>query len=346
MSSTISSFSLSSILRQTVQTAQSNLATDEQEMSTGVYANIGLTLGAQTSQDVALRAQQSLLQTISASNATVSTTLSSTQNILSNLQSTGQTFLQSLVQGTNNDSTANVLQSTAMDNLQSLLSQLNTNVNGEFLFGGINSSVAPMTSYVTGAANQQSVANAFQSTFGFSQSSPSVSTITASQMQSFLTTQFPTLFQGADWTSNWSAASDVTNVSQISPSQTVTTSVSANQTAFQQLAQAYTMVADLGTSNLNTDAYNTVVTQAESLMQSALAGLTNIQGGLGTAQAAITSADTYMSTQLNTLSTQIGALENVDTYAVSSQETELQTQIETAYELTSQLQQLSLTKYL
>ena len=106
------------------------------------------------------------------------------------------------------------------------------------------------------------------------------------------------------------------------------------------------MVADLGTTSLSSTAYQTVVNSAETLMQSAISGLTNIQAGLGTAQSAITTSNNYMSTQLNTLSTQIGNLENVDTYAVSTQATDLETQIETAYQLTSQLQQLSLVKYL
>ncbi|TPV98887.1 MAG: hypothetical protein USCAAHI_01686 [Beijerinckiaceae bacterium] len=53
-----------------------------------------------------------------------------------------------------------------------------------------------------------------------------------------------------------------------------------------------------------------------------------------------------MSVQMNILSTQIGNLENVNTYEVSTQITDLQTQIETSYSLTSQLQQLSLVKYL
>jgi hypothetical protein len=48
----------------------------------------------------------------------------------------------------------------------------------------------------------------------------------------------------------------------------------------------------------------------------------------------------------NILSTQISNLENVNTYEVSTQITDLQSQIETSYSLTSQLQQLSLVKYL
>ncbi|MGP0060179.1 MAG: flagellar hook-associated family protein [Beijerinckiaceae bacterium] len=338
MSSFISTFSLATILNQTVSTAQSNLANVEQELSTGVYADVGLTLGAETGQDMSLRSQESLLQTIGASNDTATTNLNSTQTILGNLQSTAQDFLQTLLEGTTSNSTAQSLQSAAQNNLQSLLSQLNTNVGGEYIFAGINSSVAPMTD------GTSSVASAYSSYL--TSLAATSSTISASQMQSFLDTQYPALFQGSNWASNWSSASDTAIASQISPTQTVVTSVSANQSAFQQLAQAYSMVADLGTSNLSSTAYQTVVSSAEALVQNSISGLTTIQAGLGAAQSAISTANDYMSTQMTTLSTQVGNLENVDTYSVSTQATELQTQIETAYQLTSQLQQLSLVKYL
>lgn len=341
MSSTISSFSLSTILRQTVMTAQTNLASAEQEISTGRYADVGLQLGGQTGQAVSLRSEESLLQTIVNSNTSVTTSLSSSQNVLTNLQSTANNFLQSLIQGNNNASSATQLQATATTNLQSLLSELNTSVNGQHIFAGINTSVAPMTD------NSSAVSTAFNTYLsGIGATS---ATITPSQMQTFLSSsQFTSLFQsgaGGSW-SNWSSASDAPIVSQISPNQTVTTSVSANQSAFQQLTQAYAMVADLGTSNLSSDTYNTLLNQATSVIQGAVSGLTGLQAGLGTAQSSITNANNYMSTQLSSLSTQIGALENVDTYSVSTQATQLQTQIETAYTLTAQLQQLSLTKYL
>jgi flagellar hook-associated protein 3 FlgL len=53
-----------------------------------------------------------------------------------------------------------------------------------------------------------------------------------------------------------------------------------------------------------------------------------------------------MSLQMNILSTQIGNLESVNTYEVSTRITDLQTQIETSYKLTADLQQLSLVHYL
>lgn len=134
--------------------------------------------------------------------------------------------------------------------------------------------------------------------------------------------------------------------SEISQGQTVTTSVSANQSAFQDLAQAYSMVASLNTQNLNSSALNEVVSTATTLMQQGITGLTDLQANMGVVQNDVTTANNQMSVQMNVLTTQINNLENVDTYQVSTQVTSLQTQIETAYSLTSQLQKLSLVNYI
>ncbi len=346
MSSYISSYSISSALRQSVLNAQKNLATAEQEVSTGTYANVGLQLGESTNQDLSLRSEESMLETITATNGMVSTRLSSTQTILGNLQTNAQDFLNSLISSTGTSS-ANSLQATAQVDLQSLVSNLNTSVSGQYIFGGINSGTQPITDYyASGSPNQAAVDSAFSSTFGFSQSSASVSSITGTQMQSFLNTQFPTLFQGSNWTSDWSSASDTAMSSQISDTQTADTSVSANQSAFQDLAQAYAMVANLGTQNLSADALNAVTTTATALVQKAVTGLTNMQTSVGLVQSNVSNATDQMSVQMSILTTQINNLEDVDPYEASTQVTNLQTQIETAYSLTAQLQKLSLVNYL
>ena len=351
MSAYISTYSLSTVLQQAILKAQSNLATAQQEVATGTYADIGLQLGATTRQDISLRADSSLMQTISATNNVASTRLSTTQAVLSTLQTTAQDFLNSLI-STTGSTTGTVpalgLQKTAQSGLQSLISGLNTSLDGQYIFGGINTGTAPITDYYASPSspNQAAVDTTFFTAFGFSQTSPSVSSITGAQMQSFLNSQFSTLFQGSNWTSDWSAASNTTITSQISESHSASTSISANQSAFQDLAQAYTMVADLGTQNLSADALNAVTATATSLMQKAITGLTSMQVDLGLVQSSISTANNQMSVQVNILTTQINNLESVDPYQAATQVTDLQTQIETAYSLTAQLQKLSLVNYI
>lgn len=347
MSSYISSYSLSSVLQQAILKAQSNLVTAQQEVSTGTYADVGLQLGAATGQDISLRADNSLMQTLADTNNVASLRLSSTQSVLGTLQTTAQNFLNALLSSTGTPS-ASSLQSTAQSGLESMIAGLNTSAGGQYIFGGINTGTAPITDYYASSSspNQVAVNTAFSGTFGFSQTSPSVSSITGTQMQSFLNTQFPPLFQGANWTTDWSAASNTTITSQISESQSASTSVSANQSAFQDLAQAYTMVANLGTQNLNSGALTAVTTTATSLVQKAITGLTDMQVNVGLVQSSISTANDQMSVQMNILTTQINNLESVNPYQVATRVTALQTQIETAYSLTAQLHKLSLVNYI
>jgi flagellar hook-associated protein 3 FlgL len=348
MSSYISTYSLTWGLQQSILTTQSNLAQAQQEVANGgTYADVGLALGAQVGQDIDLRDQEAQLQTFTSTNNIVATSLSTTQNVLSGLQTTAQDLLNNLVSGTNQNATGSSLQQQAQSALESLISGLNTTENGNYIFAGTNTAVAPITDYnASGSANQAAVNSAFSSFFGFSQSSSSVSSITASQMQSFLTSQFAPLFQGTSWSSDWSSASNTTTTSEISPSMTVSTSVSANDPTFQDLAQAFTMLSSLGTANLSSSALQTVETNAENLLNSGISGLTNMQANVGVTQSDITTANNQMSVELNVLSTQVGNLEGVNAYEATTEVTNLQTQLETAYSLTSQLSQLSLVKYL
>ena len=213
-------------------------------VSTGNYADIGQTLGAQTGENVSLQAQNSLLQTITDTNQTVATRLSPTETILGNLRTNARIF-STLLENNGSTSNASAIQATGQSDLQDLISSLNSSLNGDYIFGGTNTGEQPITDYyATSAPNKSAVNNAFLTAFGMSQTSAGVSTISGVNMQNFLDNQFAPLFQGSNWTTNWSSASSQ--------------SVSANSTVFQQLAQAYTMVADLGTQNLSSSAYQAV----------------------------------------------------------------------------------------
>jgi flagellar hook-associated protein 3 FlgL len=345
--STISTSSLTSVLSQSVSSLQTQLANAELELSTGQDADIGLTLGAETGQSISLQQQNSYLQTLTTTNNTAGTRLSTTQNVLSNMQTTAQDFLNSLIENNGSNSTSSAMQTSATADLQATISDLNSQLDGSYIFAGTNTSNAPISNYfATGSANAAAVNSAITTAFP---SSPDLSSVSASSMTSFLNNQFDALFTG-DWStasgSGWSSASDTTLTSQISTSSKQSTSVSANQTAFRQLTEAYTMVSSLGSQNLSSDAYQAVVTKAQSLLSSAITGLTDIQTNVGVVQSAITNSNTQMSAQMTVFSTQIDNLDSADAYDAATKVNNLQTQIETAYSLTNQLKQLSLVNYI
>jgi flagellar hook-associated protein 3 FlgL len=333
--------------RLTVLKLQSLLSDAQKEVTTGRLADVGAALGGRTGQSVSLRQEQTRLQAMMDSNGSVATRLEATQSALQAIGQDAQSFLNQLAAAPNGN-IQSVLQGEAKSSLSTLIGTLNTQINGAYLFAGINADVKPIAEYdqTPPAANQQGVADAFSAAFGFSQSDPQVANISATDMQTFLDTSFADMFTDSGWKSTWSSASDQNVRSRISTSELIDTSANANDAAVRKLASAYTMVADLGTANLNVAAFQKVVDKATHLTAEALQGLTTVQANLGDAQQRVSDANSRMSIQSDIIKTHIGALEGVDPYEASSRLTELMTQIETAYSVTARIQKLTLLNYL
>lgn len=345
----VSTPALTGASRFAVTQSQSKLVDLQKELSSGTFADVGLQIGSHSGQFISFTAETDNLKAITANNALTNTRLSATQTALTTLQTQASSFLASLTQASSGGNATAGIQSQAAGNLNSLLSTLNTSVGGQYVFAGINTGVMPMMPYAAGSASKASVDAAFQSTFGFSQTSASASTVSASALQSFLTGTFAPLFSGTNYTSNWSSASSQTIASRIAPDQSVTTSVSANASAFQKLSQAYAMVSEFGGSPLNADASRAAITTATGLVSSAVTDIINLQAGVGVAQSTVSSANDSMSAQIDLLTGQAGLLSQLsdtDQLSLQGQVLTLQQQIQASFSVTARLQQMSLVSYL
>jgi len=331
-----------------VMQAQAQLTSAMTEESTGQYADLGLQLGDQSGYELSLKEQVGQLQTLTSGNSLVSTSLSTAQSALQAIQSKAQTTLNDLATWTQGANSGASLQNMGQSALQSLIASTNATSADQYVFGGINSAVAPMADYYStpASAAKTAIDGAFQTAFGVLPSDPAAADISASAMQSFLSGPFAALFAGASWNSDWSSASSTNTSAVIAPGQTVTTSTNANQPGFQELAQAYAMLSEFGGSQLSGAAQQAVATAASSLVSQGLDSMIDAQAELGSTQSAVTSANNSMSSQLTILQDQIGNLDNVNTTATAAQITSLTNQVQMAYELTSRLSQLNLAQYL
>ncbi len=232
--------------------------------------------------------------------------------------------------------------------LQGLAASANTTSGDQYVFGGINSSAAPLADYFATppSAAKTAVDAAFQTAFGVLPTNPAAASITPTQIQAFLSGPYAALFSGANWTSDWSSASSANPTAQIAPGRTVETSTNANAPAFQQLAQAYTMLSEFGGSALSASAQQAVASAATSLINQGQASLTGLQTSLGATQTAVTDANAAMGQQLMLLQNQVNGLDAVDQNATAAKIASLTSQIQMAYELTARIQQLNLAQYL
>ncbi|MGO8798169.1 MAG: flagellar hook-associated family protein [Roseiarcus sp.] len=348
MTDSVSTQYMWSSMQLSVAKLQSELLTAQTESTTGQYADLGLQLGVRSGEEISLQNENGALQTFTTNNALVTTRLGTATTALSTLQTDAQNTLNSLAEYVPEIGQGSSLQTLGANGLQSLVATANTSVDGQYVFGGVNSAVAPMTNYLDPPAAAQTAVQTAFSTYLAGLSPPATAqTVTAAQMQTFLTSPaFTSQFQGAAWSANWSSASSTNVSSDISPTETIDTSTNANQPAFQELARAYTMLNEFTGTSIDSAAMQSVVDQASSLMSTAVNSLTSMQATLGSAQQRVTEANDGMSAQMNILQTQIDNLDNVNTYQVATQVNSLTTQIQTAYSLTAQLQKLSLASYL
>lgn len=343
----VSSTAISQALRYSMMKMQTDLVTAQKESTTLRVADVGLALGARTGETVSLARDVSRLNGIIDSNSLVSSRLSSTQTILSQLTDRAETLRSTLSVAVSGSSDHSVLQADGAAMLGLLTSTLNTSINGQFLFAGINTDVKPVADF-SDPASPSKVAfdTAFQAYFGFAQTDAAAATITSTQMDDFLTNVVEPQFLGAGWNANWSSATDEAIVSRITLNETTETSVSANISGIRKLAMVAAITSELMKGPLNAGAAAALSERALTLVNEGIAEVTAQQTMTGVAQQRVNNASERLETQVNLFEKTISDMEGVDPYEAATKVSALVSQIETAYALTSRIQQLSLLKFM
>jgi flagellar hook-associated protein 3 FlgL len=337
----ISSLSVSQAMQLTVKNSQVEIAKLENESVNGTFDDVGLELGTRTSTSLDYGRETARLQAIVDSNSLANQRMESSQLAMEEMSSSGQTLLNSLValSGSSDSTSLQVSADTAMSVLQSFVSYANISANGEYLFSGINTDVAPLDdNFITDAASDfNSAFSDFMSANGIS----SASDISSEQMEDFLE-DYTSSF---DWTS-WTNASDTEMTSRISTSESVTTSASLNSDGFKNLVLSSLITSQLATAGLSSDALTAVNAEVTNLAGLSVSGIDANRSGMGLSQERVEKANTAMLSQMDIINTQLTDLVGVDTYEASVRLNTLLTQVETSYTITSKIQGLSLVNFL
>jgi flagellar hook-associated protein 3 FlgL len=244
---------------------QSVMANEQIQEASGVtssdYGGLGETSGQVINLQISVTRSESYGAAATAANSKVqvmSSTMTSITDLLSNLKST-------LTGATNSaSSNATAVTQTAQADLQEMASLLNTQFEGQYVFGGSDTNTAPVN--VSSSAYPAAT----------SPSSPSTS-----------------YYQGND---------QIASV-QVSQTQTVSYGVTADNTAFEQGLRALNLVANnspLSTATLN-EAMN-LTTSAITAATNVQTGLGLASASLESASAAQTDYQNYAQTLGNNLS--------------------------------------------
>ncbi|MGI9463642.1 MAG: flagellar hook-associated family protein [Aestuariivirgaceae bacterium] len=344
----VSTLGINTAVRLSLSKMQNDLVGQQSELSTGRHFDVGMELGHKAGRTVSVRFEHSRLNQIIDTNALVSTRLEMTQEIMSGLVERAQGFIDAVIASRDGFIGQEIAPQEGRVVLSYMVSQMNTSLNGEQLFSGINTDLETLTDYSASPApaSKLAVDAVFLAEFGITQSDPGVASISATAMQTFLDGSFATEFEPAAWSSNWSAASDQNVTSRIAPDTVVETGTNANLEPFRKLAKAFTMMADLGAEDLNKQAFQAVSDTAISLASEAISELSFVQGKMGVDEQRIERSNRMMSLQIDILNNDAAQLESVDAYETSTRINQLISQIEVSYAVTGRLQQLSLVRYL
>jgi flagellar hook-associated protein 3 FlgL len=343
----VSTAALSQSLRYSLVRAQAELVKAQKELQSGQFADTGLAIGARTAQTVSFTRDFERMQGIVDSNTLISSRLKTTQDSLTQIHEAAQTFLSTLTTSASGDAVGNVTQSSARIMLEELTGILNTSFNGEHIFAGTNTDVRPIDDFgAPGSTAKAAFDAAFQSHFGFAKNDPAAASITAAQMDSFLTAAVQPQFLGAGWAANWSDATDQRIVSRITLSDTTETSVSANDPGIRKLAMAAATISDLFDSNIGPGARQALLAKAVDLVGQAVGNIGDLQATTGIVQKRVTDASDRLKVQIDLFERQIGNMVGVDPYEAQTRVSDLLTHIEASYALTARLQQLSILRFI
>jgi len=345
----VSNLALQNAMRLTIGRGQNEIQKLNTEIVTGRYSDIGLALGAKTSNSVTLNSDVTRLNSILDSNALVTQRLSASQSALDMMSDAAQQMLEAFIAVNGSDDANRLL--IAQRDVESALGAYtiagNTSANGEYLFSGINTNTQPLEDYLAaGSAPKAAFDATFLGHFGFAQDNPAAAGITVAQMDNFISNVLEPTFTGAAWNTDWSSASDTNISSRILKNEVVTSSTNSNSAGMRNFALAAVIGVELLNSPISAEVRTAVNASAIKYAGGAVTGIDNQRSTLGVSENRITKANTALESQLRIITLHLGEIEGVDAYEASTRMNSLLAQVETSYTLTARIQQMSLMNYL
>ena len=343
--SQVSTQSMFDNLRHSMSNIQRDFVDAQTEVTTGRVVDSGLSLGSNNGRRFTMVNDINRLQMISDTNSRTQARLEMSINVTGSVNDVSQSLLSTLTASVSDNHTTHLASGAGRSAIETITGLLNTTLNGEYIFGGINSGEAPMLDYETGGP-QAAFDAAFLAHFGFAKTDAAVISIDKTDMTDFIDNTLAPMFTGAGWASTFSNASDETITARITLNENGVGSVSANNEGFQNAMFAAVIAAELITPDFNAGARSAAAQSALELVGNSTAELAELQGKTGLLVNRISESSERITIQMDELTLQSDKMVAVDPYEAATRLNSLITQIETSYTLTGRIQQLSLMRYI
>ncbi len=363
---TLSTLGMTRHLQSTMTTLQIALTRSNEEVATGVHADVAATIGARTGRDISLRnlfdRTDEYLKTTDLLDGRMGTMDSAMTSILT----AGTDLLAAASTGLGQQSpTGTSLQIRARGVLDQVVGLLNAASANSYLFAGTAVDEPPMRNVDGDASGLPAPMQIVKDAIAAATGGPAVPT-TAAETAAVLATlndlfsvrdpatpATPPLtdtFEGGLYTGTTALQPGGAASPRVSghpaDSTTIAYGVQANDPMMREMLEGIYMLAAVDTSKMSEAAYPDYIKAAVDKLSSGLGNLREATAQLGIQRGQIKTLAEQHHTQKTILSTQIDALEGVDPYEASTRINQLEAQIDATSSATARIAKMHLTNYL
>lgn len=329
-----------------------------QEATTGFKSDIFRSLGLRASEALTLRAGMARNQTFIASNEMLASRLDLTALTLRQTRETVQGFLDLAISNADMPTqTASELQRAAQMALDRLIGTVNTTFRGVPLFAGTDSAMLPLQGWdmphpVTGIAPRDVLA----ATVGAGIADAADATAKAARLSEIFASSSALVpaeerFEASFFNGTPRLAADGTTNARVTARIDETTQlphgIQANDPAFTNMLRGLSMLASTNPADIaDPEAYRIWVGEAVSAISMGITGIIDTESRLGGQQQSLDQTLRMQRERDVLYNSQVLSLEGVDPYEAATRLTNLQTQLEATYMVTSRLSRLSFLNFM
>ncbi|MGR3465963.1 flagellin [Limimaricola sp.] len=315
------------------------------EVSTGKHADMYRTLGPRSAEALAVRSQLARIDGFTQSNGALSRRLEAGEGALSDIRASAQGVIEAALQSGGSGQVTGTLQASAQAALDQIIGIANRTHVGEALFSGIDSDRAPLQPF--DEVNPRSGQSPRQMVDAVIGAGPADAADAEAIADALAAVFAPGTGDYEDSFYNGTAAAVPDRLmARIDENETIAHGVQANDPGFTELLRGLSMLAATDVSQFADPAAGQAwLDRAVEAMNGGNAKLLQAETKLGAQQARLDTVMESHAVKRDLYSGQSNAIENVDPYEAATRLTELQTQLEASYMVTSRLSKLSFLNY-
>lgn len=332
--SSISDLGQNLMLRRQGADLKTNLARLTQELTTGVRLDVGRQVRGDFGPLAGLERSLSRLEGFSSARSDLSLRISGIQSSLSTLENVVASFGSDLVSSASLEQpdVLNAKLSSAPDRLDQVVSLLNTQVTGRFLFSGISTDQKPLSSGEEILTQVRNIASTAVDVTDFRTQVDAWFLDSGGGFESFA-------YGGADVAQNGIS---------ISETQAIDVPIKADDLIFRETLRDLAIASVISEGSLNTTEQEKreILTAVGTSLIASENALIGLQRDTGVTESFLSEAEVASETERNVLELALNKIISSDPYETASELEAVQYQIETLYVITARTSQLKLSDYL